>query len=76
MTNRVTYAPQDFQKMCRQAERDHESRKLVVLLERVKRQIAGIQPLAVNMQLPKPPVPASGESGVLRLPNRSVPLER
>ena len=28
MTNRVAYAPQDFQKMCKQAERDHESKKL------------------------------------------------
>jgi len=76
MTNRVTYAPQDFQKMCRHAERDHESRKLVVLLERVKRQIADLQPSAANMQLPKPPVAAGGDSGVTRLPNRSVPLER
>jgi hypothetical protein len=40
MTNRVTYAPQDFQKMCKQAERDHETRKLVFLMERVKKQIA------------------------------------
>jgi hypothetical protein len=40
MTNRVTYAPHDFQKMCKQAERDHESKKLVVLMDRVKRQIA------------------------------------
>jgi hypothetical protein len=40
MTNRVSYAPQDFQKMCKQAERDLESKKLVVLMERVKRQIA------------------------------------
>src|SRR3954471_20365012 len=40
MTNRVSYAPQDFQKMCKQAERDHESKKLVSLMERVKRQIA------------------------------------
>jgi len=40
MTDRVSYAPQDFQKMCKQAERDHESKKLVVLMERVKRQIA------------------------------------
>ncbi len=76
MTNRVTYAPQDFQKMCRQAERDHESRKLVVLLERVKRQIAGLPSSSVNMKLPKPPVTAGGDSSVLRLPNRSVPLER
>ena len=76
MTNRVTYAPQDFQKMCRQAERDHESRKLVVLLERVKRQIAGLPQSAVNIQMPKPPVTAGGDAAVLRLPNRSVPLER
>jgi len=40
MTNRVTYAPHDFQKMCKQAERDHESKKLITLMERVKRQIA------------------------------------
>ena len=40
MTNRVAYAPQDFQQMCKQAERDHESKKLVVLMERVKRKIA------------------------------------
>ena len=48
MTNRVTYAPQDFQKMCKQAERDHESKKLVVLMERVKRQIAERETQAPN----------------------------
>ena len=40
MTQRAAHAPQDFQKMCKQAERDHESKKLVVLIERVKRQLA------------------------------------
>lgn len=40
MTNRVSYSPQDFEKKCKQAERDHEERKLAVLLEKVKRQIA------------------------------------
>lgn len=39
MTNRVSYAPQDFQKKCKQAERDHEARKLVILLDKVKKQI-------------------------------------
>ena len=77
MTNRVTYAPQDFQKMCKQAERDHETRKLALLMERVKRQIAERG--------------GSGQSGAdnsggtvtaihadtsMRLPSRSVPLER
>ena len=77
MTNRVTYAPQDFQKMCKQAERDHETRKLVVLMERVKRQIAarqdgssaGASSMAVTVEM-------SSHSGVIRLPSRSVPLER
>ena len=35
-----TQPSQDFQKMCKQAERDHESKKLAVLIERVKRQLA------------------------------------
>ena len=57
MTNRVSYAPQDFQKMCKQAERDHESKKLVVLMDRVKRQIAerdnpeaSAEPSATNLE--------------------------
>ena len=41
---RETQQSQDFQKMCRQAERDHESKKLAVLIERVKRQLAERQP--------------------------------
>jgi len=70
MTNRVSYTPQDFQKMCKQAERDQESKKLVFLMERVKRQIAQRSPsgqagTAVN-----------SDSGSVRLPIRSVPLER
>jgi hypothetical protein len=75
MTNRVSYAPQDFQKMCKQAERDHESKKLVVLMERVKRQIAERE----NPALKAEGVKSSGadtESGFLRLPSRSVPFER
>jgi hypothetical protein len=74
MTNRVTYAPQDFQKMCKQAERDHESKKLVVLMERVKRQIAERENPG---QWSKPPAKAvSGQSSLSRLPSRSAPFER
>ena len=75
MTNRVTYAPQDFQKMCKQAERDHESKKLVVLMERVKRQIAERE----NPDLvarPKGPAKMVTDSGLLRLPSRSAPFDR
>lgn len=74
MTNRVSYAPQDFQKMCKQAERDHETKKLVLLMERVKRQIAE---QGGNVEGPKRPVAAMGaDSGTVRLPSRSLPLER
>jgi len=76
MTNRVALAPQDFQKMCKQAERDHESKKLITLMERVKRQIAEREK-SRNVDGPKPPVAAiSIESGLLRLPSRSALFER
>ena len=77
MTNRVSYAPQDFQKMCKQAERDHESKKLVVLIERVKRQIAERGDPNWKPESPKPAVTTiSGDSSFLRLPSRSAPFER
>ena len=76
MTNRVTYAPHDFQQMCKQAERDHESKKLVALMERVKRQIAERE----NPRLKGEPKHHGGggnpDGSVLRLPSRSVPFER
>jgi len=75
MTNRVAYAPQDFQKMCKQAERDHESKKLIVLMERVKRQIAEREHPGLKLDVSKHSA-VGGESGLLRLPSRSVPFER
>ena len=75
MTNRVSYAPQDFQKMCKQAERDHESKKLVVLMDRVKKQIAERENPDVKVTAAQSV--AQGENAViLRLPSRSVPFER
>ena len=74
MTNRVSYAPQDVQKMCKQAERDHESKKLVFLMERLKRQIAERGSKSDISKLPRPAV--NSDSSVVRLPLRSVPLER
>jgi hypothetical protein len=77
MTNRVTYAPQDFQKMCKQAERDHETKKLVLLMERVKRQIAERGSSGQNRASDSNgPVTAIHADTTLRLPSRSVPLER
>jgi hypothetical protein len=74
MTNRVSYAPQDFQKMCKQAERDRESKRLVYLMERLKRQIAERSNSGLKLETGKASVTA--DSGVIRLPIRSVPLER
>jgi hypothetical protein len=77
MTNRVSYAPQDFQKMCKQAERDHESKKLMVLMERVKRQIAERESSGLKIEEPERLATAMGtDSNLLRLPSRSVPFER
>jgi hypothetical protein len=77
MTNRISYAPQDFQKLCRQAERDHESRKLPVLMKRLKEQIARRGNLPAEMDSPKPPVGAtSSDPRLLHLPIRSAPFER
>lgn len=77
MTNRVSYAPQDFQKMCKQAERDHEAKKLTLLMERVKRQIAVRDHPGPKIEPTKrAATPIDADSGLLRLPSRSVPFER
>jgi hypothetical protein len=45
--NRITLTEpkqtQDVRKLCKHAEREHESKKLAVLIERVKRQLAARQ---------------------------------
>jgi hypothetical protein len=77
MTNRVVPAPQDFQKMCKQAERDHESKKLIVLMTRVKRQIAERQSSVFQVEGPKVPLKVvSNEDGSSLRPSRSALFER
>jgi hypothetical protein len=76
MTNRVSYTPQDFQKMCEQAERDHESKRLIVLMDRVKKQIADRESAGASAEASKRPVSAVMDSGVLRMGRRSAPFER
>lgn len=76
MTNRVSYAPQDFQRMCKQAERDHEARKLVVLMERVKRQIAEREDTGLKGDRPKSAVSVMNADSSLRISGRPVPVER
>lgn len=72
MTSRVSYAPQDFQKMCKQAERDHETKKLVLLMDRVKRQIAEREHPESKVDAPS----SEAETPRLRMPSRTVPFER
>lgn len=77
MTNRVTLPPQDFQKMCKQAERDQEAKKLVSLMQRVKRQIAERENPGEPVESPKRPVAAmSADRGMSRAPSRSGFFER
>lgn len=77
MTSRVNYTPQDFQKMCDQAERDHESKKLIILLNRVKQQIAAREGAPPSVESPKRPVAVlSGDFSSLRPTSRSAPFER
>lgn len=76
MTNRISYAPQDVQKMCKQAERDQETKKLVFLMERVKRQIAERSDLGLKAGAGKVSAAVNSDSDSVRLPIRSVPLER
>jgi hypothetical protein len=73
MTNRVALPPQDFQKMCKQAEREGEARRLVVLIDRVRKQIAD----QANTDTPKRAVPViSADPAWSRLPSRPAPFER
>ena len=60
-----------------QAERDHESKKLIILLNRVKKQIAAREDGTQSVESPKRPVAVlSGDFGSSRLPSRSAPFER
>ena len=60
---------QDFQKMCKQAERDHESKKLALLIERVKRQLA-------DHERGGRPVPPRKPSAPVLIPSRTALFER
>ena len=59
--------------MCKQAERDQEARKLAILMERVKRQIAERDTVSPS---PKRPVIAISDAASPKLPSRSALFER
>lgn len=74
MTNTVI-PPQDFEKKCKQAEREHEARKIEILLERVKKQIEHRSDPARKVDAPKPPLMAVTKN-TPRFSARSVVFER
>jgi hypothetical protein len=74
MTNTVT-PPQDFEKKCKQAEREHEARKLEILLDRVKKQIERRGDDGRKTDSPKPPLMAV-TNNTSRFLARSVVFER
>jgi hypothetical protein len=61
--------------MCKQAERDHESKKLTELMDRVKKQIAKRENPELEVESPKSAAEPVGSSAS-RLPSRTVPFER
>jgi hypothetical protein len=75
MTFREENQPRDFHKMCKQAERDHESKKLAVLIERVKRQLE--EQNNDGRVPPKPPLAAwASQKSFFRAPSRTALFER
>jgi hypothetical protein len=77
VTNRVNFAPQDFQRLRQKAEREHESKKLVVLLERVKQQIAAQSNSGWSVDSPKPPVTTISSRTNASWPlGRTAPFDR
>jgi len=76
MTNRVTFRVQDVQNGPKQTERDHESKRLVVLLDRVKRQIAARRDQTAAVEAMKRPASAVSSDSVLsRMPIQPVTAE-
>jgi hypothetical protein len=77
MSQREAQPPQDFQKMCKQAERDHENKKLIILMERVKRQLKEQDGSGPKVESHKPPMAViTGDTSSRRLPSRSSFFER
>jgi hypothetical protein len=65
MVFRETFETQDFRKMCKHAERAHEMRKLITLIERVKQQLADQGKTATpRASAPKPPAAVLSDAGV------------
>ncbi|HTW30935.1 MAG TPA: hypothetical protein VMD76_04610 [Candidatus Sulfotelmatobacter sp.] len=76
MTNRVSFSPEDFHNLGKQAERDRESKRLAILMTRVKQQIADRSSVDAQPESPKPPAAANAESSLLQISSRTLPFQR
>jgi hypothetical protein len=65
MVLREAYESQDIRRMSKHAERDHETKKLVVLIDRLNRQLAA-QGKPINPGMLKPPAAVMSSTGTTR----------
>jgi hypothetical protein len=74
MVLREAYESQDVRRMSKHAERDHESRKLLVLIDRLNRQLAAQgKPIVPGML--KPPASVLSSAGTARQAGRLTLLD-
>jgi hypothetical protein len=71
MTNTVSYLPAEFKHKFRTVNHDHELKKVAVLLEKVRRQIAERE---LRLESPKPAIAVTNNTS--SLPSRSALVER
>jgi len=74
MVFREAYEAQDDRRMCKHAERDHETKKLVVLIDRLNRQLAA-QGKPISPGMLKPPASVLSSSGTARQAGRFTLLD-
>jgi hypothetical protein len=74
MVFREAHEAQDDRRMCKHAERDHETKKLIVLIDRLNRQLAA-QGKPISPTLLKPPASVLSSGGSARQAGRFTLLD-
>jgi hypothetical protein len=69
MVFREAYETQDVRRMCKHAERDHETKKLAVLIDRLNRQLAA-QGKPITPGMLRPPASVLSSTGIARQAGR------
>jgi hypothetical protein len=76
MTSRVSFGLPDLHKPLKQVESDHESRKLVALLDRLNRQIADRKIRGLDLDSKRPATAVIQDPTLSRMPTRSASPEK